>query len=148
MSRTARFASIIGGLVAVVAALGFVSAAPALAHPGDTSTINACVNRYDGSVRIPASGGCRFTETATSWNHGESGPQIDACINRYDRSVRIVIPAMGNYGGPCRFTEIPIHWHSDGTDGGASGTYNRWDGQLFLGSHAPTGFNFRAISWS
>src|SRR4051794_14820286 len=60
-----------------IAGLGLgLGAMHALAGP-DTTTINACVQKSSGNVRIPQDGkGCTNTESPTSWNVvGPAGPQ-------------------------------------------------------------------------
>jgi hypothetical protein len=67
--RVPRSLIILG--TALIFLLGGFAVANALPSP---ATINACVQKSTGTVRVPTSGSCAKTETALSWNQqGQDG---------------------------------------------------------------------------
>ena len=89
------------GLVAVLVLAAGAAATFAWAQASDATTINACVAKDNGAVRIVKAGAnCRRDETATSWNTtGPQGPAGAAGGNGGGGSVIGTISITGTKTG-------------------------------------------------
>lgn len=108
------------GVVSLVAA--FVAALPSAAST-QPATVEACVNQWDGTVRIADH--CTRSEYPEAWESADAGA-IDACVNNWNGALRI-----SDY---CSRSEHAISWNANPW-GNVTACVNQWNGATRIAGH-------------